>query len=186
MRPFGLGPLAFVISAVVVSCAAAQAQPMVLSTTVGFARPEVVTERVGEYDVVRMQDAVATLEVGFPELPLRIVTLALPEGMVLDPRPMIRGVVEDLERGVGVGEIAGKFHEGFANLLVEAAARAAEATGLRTVALSGGTFQNRILLERVCELVEAGGLRVLHHRAVPPNDGGIALGQAVVAEARMG
>lgn len=82
MRPSGLRVFAFVIGALVVTSAAAQAQPMALSTTVEFARPDVVMERAGIYDVVRMQDAVATLEVGFPELPLRIVTLALPEGTV--------------------------------------------------------------------------------------------------------
>jgi len=82
MRSSGLGVSALVIGAVVLFCAAAQAQPLTLSTTVDFARPDVVAERVGNYDVVRMRDAVATLDVGSPELPLRIITLALPEGTV--------------------------------------------------------------------------------------------------------
>jgi hypothetical protein len=82
MRPSGRGAVAFAIGALVVCCAAAQAQPAAISTTMEFARPSIVTERAGSYDVIRMQDAVATLEVGFPELPLRIVTLALPEGTV--------------------------------------------------------------------------------------------------------
>ena len=112
--------------------------------------------------------------------------LAREDGMVIaDPRPMVRGIVEDLRRGEAVGVIAARFHEGFVRMMVEMAARAARESGLEVVALSGGTFQNRILLERCCDLLEGEGLRPVIHRNVPPNDGGIALGQAVVAAARL-
>ncbi len=108
------------------------------------------------------------------------------DGMVIaDVRPTIRGIVEDIRNGRPAREIADRFHETFARMMTEMAARAAEESGLRTVALSGGTFQNRILLERCCHLLESRGLRPLYHRNVPPNDGGIALGQALVAAARL-
>jgi len=69
--------------------------------------------------------------------------------------------------------------------MVEMAATAAEEASLKLVALSGGTFQNRYLLERCCDLLEARDLQPLWHHNVPPNDGGIALGQAVAAAAKM-
>ncbi len=101
--------------------------------------------------------------------------------VVADARPVVRGIVADLRAGRSRGEIAGRFHETFAQMMVEMAAQAAAEQGWEVVALGGGTFQNRLLLERCCELLEARGLRPVYHRNVPPNDGGIALGQAVVA-----
>jgi hydrogenase maturation protein HypF len=68
--------------------------------------------------------------------------------------------------------------------VVELAARVAESRGLETVALSGGVFQNVVLTDLVVDGLEARGLRVLTHNQVPPNDGGICLGQAAVAAAR--
>lgn len=105
--------------------------------------------------------------------------------LLLDPLPTVRAVVDDLARGVTVPQIAGCFHETFALMLAEAAQAGCDATGHDTVALSGGTFQNRLLLERLHELLIARGLHVLCHQAVPPNDGGLALGQAVVADAQL-
>lgn len=102
-------------------------------------------------------------------------------GLVLDPRPLLGALVRDGQRGVARPQLAARFHEGFAQMLAEAARQAAAAAGRDTVALSGGTFQNRRLLERLTSLLEQSGLRVLRHRAVPPNDGGLALGQAMVA-----
>ena len=60
-----------------------------------------------------------------------------------------------------------------------------ESTGLNTVALSGGCFQNRLLLARVVDRLESGNFKVLKHRQVPCNDGGISLGQAVIAANQM-
>jgi hydrogenase maturation protein HypF len=104
--------------------------------------------------------------------------------LIADVRPMVRHIVQDLRGGVRAAEIAAGFQESFARMLVELAAQVAEQRGLPVVALSGGTFQNRFLLERCCELIESKGLRPVHHRNVPPNDGGIALGQALVAAAQ--
>ncbi|HSJ14339.1 MAG TPA: hypothetical protein VK939_07980, partial [Longimicrobiales bacterium] len=81
--------------------------------------------------------------------------------------------------GTDVGKIAGRFH----NALVAGAIAVAERVAEPRVALSGGCFQNRILVERVTEALRARGFRVLLHRQVPPNDGGIAYGQIAVAAA---
>lgn len=82
-----------------------------------------------------------------------------------------------------VAELAREFHEVFAQAWAEATGRAANRTGIRVVALSGGVFCNEILTRRLTELLEAKQLTVLRHRVVPPNDGGIALGQAAIATA---
>lgn len=105
---------------------------------------------------------------------------------VLDPAPLFRALIEDLAAGVGRAAIAGRFHDGVA-AAIAAACRAARAglggAGPDTVALTGGVFQNARLLERVVPLLGRAGFRVLRHRRVPPNDGGLALGQAAVAAA---
>jgi hydrogenase maturation protein HypF len=97
----------------------------------------------------------------------------------LDARETIAAVVADLEAGVDIGRIAMRFHRG----LALATAEAMEATGLSLAVLSGGVFQNRILLGLTSEELERRGLRVLIPELLPPNDGGIAYGQAAVAAA---
>jgi hydrogenase maturation protein HypF len=98
---------------------------------------------------------------------------------LLDWEPLVRALLEDLKRGVNAGRLAARFH----NSLVDGIARTAEAAGEMRVALTGGCFQNRFLLERAAERLSALGFTVLLHREVPPNDGGISLGQ-VLAGAR--
>jgi hydrogenase maturation protein HypF len=97
---------------------------------------------------------------------------------------LVVAVVEDLSRGVHIGRIAARFHNGLAAAVVDAVGVLSERTGLTTVALSGGVFQNVVLLERVVSGLGRAGVRVLTHGRVPPGDGGICLGQAVVAAAR--
>ena len=97
---------------------------------------------------------------------------------------LVRCVVDDLLTGVSAPVVAARFHHGFASAAVATAARVAEQSGLSTVALSGGVFQNVLFAERVASDLEALGLTVLVHHRVPCNDGGISLGQAVVAAAR--
>jgi len=97
---------------------------------------------------------------------------------------LVRHVVADLASGVDVGRIAARFQNGLADSVLGAVLVVRERTGLDVVALSGGVFQNVVLLERLVGLLETAGLRVLVHSRVPPNDGGISLGQAVVAAAR--
>jgi hydrogenase maturation protein HypF len=106
------------------------------------------------------------------------------EPFVIRSTDLIRAVVDDLRRGEEVATIAAWFHAGVANVIAEACERSRAAWGLDTVALSGGGFQNVLLAERTIARLEASDFRVLTHVRVPPNDGGISLGQAVVAGAR--
>jgi hydrogenase maturation protein HypF len=99
----------------------------------------------------------------------------------LDWRSTVEEVVLDLRRGATAGKVAARFH----NALVAAAKEVARAVGNEQVALTGGCFQNRILAERTAAALRDAGFRVLVHRQVPPNDGGISLGQVAVAAARL-
>jgi hydrogenase maturation protein HypF len=92
---------------------------------------------------------------------------------ILDWRPVIEGVVADRKLGLPVGEISAKFH----NALVEAIVGTARRLGQPQVALTGGCFQNRYLTERAVKRLEQEGFRPFWHQRIPPNDGGIALGQ---------
>jgi hydrogenase maturation protein HypF len=96
---------------------------------------------------------------------------------------IVRDVVEGIRRGRDRSSIAARFHLALADALSEAAGAIATESGLSTVALGGGSFQNRILLSRVASRLEAEGLQVLAPGEVPANDGGLALGQAAVAAA---
>ena len=103
---------------------------------------------------------------------------------VLDPRDAIVAVAADVASGVPIATVAQRFHETVALATAAACAEAAQARGLEIVVLSGGVFQNRLLLERTAELLVREGLRPLVPERLPPNDGGIAYGQAAVAAAR--
>ncbi|RME37221.1 MAG: carbamoyltransferase HypF, partial [Deltaproteobacteria bacterium] len=107
------------------------------------------------------------------------------ESLQLDVRPLIRGVVDDILVGSGAGEIACRFHLSLAQAVTDVCVRLSSRTGLKTVALSGGVFQNRFLTEALSGLLASRGLEVLRHSLVPPNDGGLALGQAVIAGTRL-
>jgi hydrogenase maturation protein HypF len=93
----------------------------------------------------------------------------------------VGAVAEDTGRGVPPAVVAARFHETMTRAIGAGCRDARERSGLETVALSGGVFQNTRLLARTIEQLEADGFRVLRHRRVPPNDGGISLGQAAVA-----
>jgi len=114
---------------------------------------------------------------GFPGLPPRSPDPPL----LLDWRPLIEALVHDLRAGVSSGIMAARFH----NALVDGIAQVAMAVGQPQVALTGGCFQNRLLLERSARRLRQAGFAVLLHRQVPPNDGGISLGQVAVAAARL-
>ncbi len=103
------------------------------------------------------------------------------DGMVIRLRPLFEALLADRRGGVAVGKMAYRFHVTVAEMMRVVCERIAGETGLRTVALSGGCFQNRLLLALVVPRLQGVGLRVLLHRQVPCNDGGISLGQAVIA-----
>jgi hydrogenase maturation protein HypF len=96
----------------------------------------------------------------------------------------VRAVTDELTGGTAAPIVAARFHNGVAALIEDGCVLLRERTGLGTVALSGGVFQNLILAHRVSARLAARGFRVLTHSRVPCNDGGISLGQAVVAGAR--
>jgi hydrogenase maturation protein HypF len=104
-------------------------------------------------------------------------------GGIIEPGPVIRDIVADLIRRIPATVIAAKFHNAVASLIFQVARRIRAERRLHRVALSGGVFQNRLLLKRTTRLLESTGFEVLTHSRVPPNDGGIALGQAVVGDA---
>lgn len=98
----------------------------------------------------------------------------LPDG---DWSELVSAIVADKQSGMLIPKISAKFHNALVNWILEVATR----EGLKQVVMSGGVFQNRYLTERAAELLESRGFTVYTHRQVPPNDGGLALGQALIA-----
>jgi hydrogenase maturation protein HypF len=113
----------------------------------------------GTYAVPVSNDAVARIQVG----------------------ELVRAVTADLVHATPVPVVAARFHNALADVVVDVCGRVRDLQGLSTVALSGGVFQNALLVARCLDRLEGAGFTVLTHRHVPPNDGGISLGQAAVA-----
>jgi hydrogenase maturation protein HypF len=103
----------------------------------------------------------------------------------LDAREIVRAAWADVVAGVPAPVVAGRFHNGLADGTAAASVRLAERAGVETVVVSGGVFQNRLLLERTVTRLSAAGLRVLVPERLSPNDGGISYGQAAVGAAAM-
>jgi len=95
---------------------------------------------------------------------------------------LFRAVLDDVNRAVPVSQMSARLHVTVSRMTVEVCKSIAGETGLRQVALSGGVFQNRLLLGLTTEALRSAGFEVLTHHLVPCNDGGISLGQAVVAQ----
>ncbi len=93
---------------------------------------------------------------------------------------LLGALVDDVRSGRPVPDVAAAFHHSMAALMAHAAEQARAQTGLGTAALSGGVFQNRLLLRLTRDALRASGFEVLTHRQVPANDGGLSLGQAVI------
>jgi hydrogenase maturation protein HypF len=107
--------------------------------------------------------------------------IRLDEGIEIGLAPLFKALGEELEAGVPPGVISYRFHATLAHIITSCCCRLSEHTGLDTVALSGGCFQNRLLLEMTSKGLQAANLKVNTHHQVPCNDGGLALGQAVIA-----
>ena len=103
----------------------------------------------------------------------------------LDLSKMLKQIIDDIQKDKPAGVISAKFHNCLAQALLEMAKAAKETEKLNTVALSGGVFCNRYLTNRLINLLKKNDFKVLSHRDVPSNDGGISLGQAAVAAALM-
>lgn len=101
----------------------------------------------------------------------------------IDLRPTVKSIAADVRRGRAVPEISARFHETLAQAIHAGCLRALRDGSPQVVALTGGCFQNRILTERTLELLEEDAFEVLRHATVPPNDGGLSLGQAAIASA---
>ncbi len=106
-----------------------------------------------------------------------------PEGEqeIIRLRPLIEGILLDWEKGIAPARIAGKFHHTLVEIGKTVCEKIRRQGGPEKVTLSGGVFQNRLLLERMSTALEEAGFKVLVHRQVPCNDGGLSLGQAVIA-----
>ncbi|MGH7834425.1 MAG: carbamoyltransferase HypF, partial [Candidatus Binatia bacterium] len=99
----------------------------------------------------------------------------------IDMRPAIAAIVGDAQKRLDPGFIAAKFHNTLITVVLEVCRELRQCEGLKQVCLSGGCFQNMLLLEGVVHALESSDFEVYRHHSVPPNDGGISLGQAVVA-----
>ncbi len=107
------------------------------------------------------------------------------DGTVMDPAPVIAGLVEGLRGGAEVADLAAGFHQAVIRATAEAAGNCAEAAGVSVIGLTGGVFANRLLLQGLRQSLTKAGYEVLTHRIVACNDGGLALGQATAAAALM-
>jgi hydrogenase maturation protein HypF len=103
------------------------------------------------------------------------------EGKTLNPSPMFQAMLTDLRANVPVPTLAGRFHNTVAHLLHQVCQKIRTQTGIGEVALSGGVWQNMTLLTKSIHLLQEDGFTVFLHHQVPTNDGGISLGQAVIA-----
>jgi hydrogenase maturation protein HypF len=107
------------------------------------------------------------------------------EGEEIFAEPVIQRAVEDLLQGAPAGQISARFHLSVARLILNVARRVREEQHLNRVVVSGGVFQNMWLLDRVTQLLRKNHFEIFSHSRVPTNDGGISLGQAAVANARL-
>jgi hydrogenase maturation protein HypF len=107
------------------------------------------------------------------------------DGSVFKAEPIIRRAVDDLLDGASSATVSAKFHIAVADLISSQARRVRDEYRLNRVALSGGVFQNMFLLQKTCDVLARDGFEVFTHRRVPANDGGISLGQAAIANAKI-
>jgi hydrogenase maturation protein HypF len=105
---------------------------------------------------------------------------------IVDPAPMLHRLIADIQAHTPKPILSARFHNGVAEMVKNVAIALREDTGISRVALSGGVWQNTQLLTKTVVLLHKEKFSILLHRQVPPNDGGIALGQAVICHFQMG
>ena len=165
-----------------------------VAAAVGIARDCALFEGQGaveleaciDHDCLKNEDTALDYPFAIPRLSGGLPYGGLP---YIEPLAMWQAVLGDLCLDTPIGVMAARFHRGLAKVIVRMVETLTiraptDPPPVRTVALSGGVFQNRVLFERVVSGLHALGLTVLTHSAVPCNDGGLALGQAVIAAAR--
>jgi hydrogenase maturation protein HypF len=106
------------------------------------------------------------------------------DALVLDPRPLVRALAAEVRKGTQPKQLARRFHSTVVAWTVRTCGLLRDRTGVATVALTGGVFMNAILAHECAARLSADGFRVLRHKLVPPNDGGLCLGQLAAAAAR--
>ncbi len=124
-----------------------------------------------------------TMHQPYAPLMLKPFTETAEDRLILNTGELVKNLAEKSLAGEDAKKLAYQFHQELARQIISAALAASHRTGIRKVALSGGVFQNRLLLRLVEEGLVKQGLITLHHHLIPPNDGGLALGQAVYAMA---
>jgi hydrogenase maturation protein HypF len=104
---------------------------------------------------------------------------------LIDPAPVFEGVIHDLHNGCSASTISARFHNGCAHMVVNMCQKLRELTGVGEVALGGGVWQNMLLLRKTVLMLERDGFRVYIPQTIPANDGGLSLGQAMIAARRL-
>ncbi len=132
-----------------------------------------------EGESAMLLEAAAALDPSDDVYPIHLDTATLP--WILDPRPMLAAIAHSVARGESPSRVARCFHNSIAHMMNVVCSAVRERNGLDQVCLSGGTFQNLTLLARAVPLLRRNGFTVHLHSQVPPNDGGLSLGQAVIA-----
>jgi hydrogenase maturation protein HypF len=100
---------------------------------------------------------------------------------LVNPAPVLQALISDWRQGISLPVLSARFHNGMVQMIVDVCKIIQQHEGVNTVALSGGVWQNRYLLENTCQVLQKSGFTVLTHQQVPANDGCIALGQAMIA-----
>jgi hydrogenase maturation protein HypF len=104
---------------------------------------------------------------------------------LVDPAPVFVEILSDLRAGVSIGKISARFHNSAAQMVLEILLAMRKTSGVSDIALSGGVWQNMLLLQKTVQLLSKDGFTVLVHNQVPTNDGGLALGQAIITASHM-
>lgn len=145
------------------------------------------------FDAISALLNICTISKFHAEAPMRLEAVANPNeggvypfdlGVPVSFKPMVEAIVDDIKDGEGIDVISARFHNTIINVIFAVANQIRKKTGLDKVVLSGGTFQNKYLLERAEIKLVLDGFKVYTQGKVPSNDGGIALGQLVIAAKR--